>query len=347
MESDPEFNAADYIENILNAARYDGSQYIFPTAYTFNYYAYDSSLIDEATRAKIDSGGPYALRELIELAAESFTPDGETKLLSATKFVLFDHLLNENYNKFIDSEEKTANFTNGEFEAMLELIEEYAQKGYLTDNIQRGETVSMEDMREARAANHYIKTQQSPMLLQFFNKNSNFRIQMGTSSNSENDVLAGVAADGNGEAPFAYSNAYAINSNSQNKDLAWEFIKFLSGPETADSLEIRGIPLNVEASALKAEKMITGEMRSGMILRGEAEAPEPTETELTEEQRQTLNDYLKTIEEYSARLTKLTIPDEAIISVIKTETENFFSGAKSASEVAAALQNRINLYLNE
>ena len=357
MDSDPEFSAADYSENILNAARYNGAQYIFPTAYTFNYYAYDSSLFNEAAREQINSGGPFALQQLIELAADSFSPGGESKLINATKFILFEHLLKENYNKFVNSETKTANFTSGEFESLLELIEDYAQKGYLSENVARGEAVSMEDLQEVRMATHYIKTQQSPMLLQFFNKNANFRVQMGTaSSNTENDVLAGVAADADGEAPFSYSNAYAINSNSQNKDLAWEFIKFLSSPDMADSLEVHGVPLNVEARAVKAEKMISGEMRSGIRFSGEMtlsgdvpeNAPEPTESAgLTEEQQKALDDYLTTIESYTARLTKLAIPDDAIVSVIRTEAENYFTGAKSAAEVASALQNRISLYLNE
>lgn len=47
----------------------------------------------------------------------------------------------------------------------------------------------------------------------------------------DDDQIAGIQADNNGNVPFSFQQAYGINANSDNKATAWAFLKFLLSDE--------------------------------------------------------------------------------------------------------------------
>jgi hypothetical protein len=69
--------------------------------------------------------------------------------------------------------------------------------------------------------------------------------------------------------------------------------------------------------------------------------------ELTAEQQKAYDLYVKSLEDFSAALNYYPIEDDTINSMISKETAYYFDGSKTADEVAAALQEKIELYLNE
>jgi len=72
MDSDPAFNQSDYYMNVLDAAKYDGKLYLFPLDFTFDFFAYDSTLLDAQAQSQLDKGGPFTYDQLIGIGKASF-----------------------------------------------------------------------------------------------------------------------------------------------------------------------------------------------------------------------------------------------------------------------------------
>jgi ABC-type glycerol-3-phosphate transport system substrate-binding protein len=71
------------------------------------------------------------------------------------------------------------------------------------------------------------------------------------------------------------------------------------------------------------------------------------DSEISPTQQSALDNYLHDLERFTAQLNKLMVRDDIIDNMIYQEVRDFFTGEKTADEVANNLQSRVNLYLNE
>jgi hypothetical protein len=60
-----------------------------------------------------------------------------------------------------------------------------------------------------------------------------------------------------------------------------------------------------------------------------------------------LKEYIAVTEALSDRINYLPVRDTTVNDMITAELRYFFSGDREAEEVAAVLQNKVDLYLNE
>lgn len=110
MEADPEFSSSDYRENILDAIEYKGGTWFLPMDYTFDYYAYDSTLLAESASSGFGTNTAVTIEELVALAQSDF--DGSSKLLNTPDYMkgigagTWGSLLAEHYASFVDVENK-------------------------------------------------------------------------------------------------------------------------------------------------------------------------------------------------------------------------------------------------
>ncbi|GHU58606.1 hypothetical protein FACS189444_2540 [Spirochaetia bacterium] len=362
MNTDPSFNKADYRINVIEAGKYRNGLWFMPTDYTFNYYAYDSTLINSPS---FGTGSAFTAEELFNLGARRF--DGSAKLFDTYDFVntsgggMAGLLFLENLPSFVDLEKRKAHFTDGSFTALLESVKKYGELGYIPQGI-TGQTPAAQGgpglpggpgpqigpglpgfpggpMGQELVDRYFFKSKTNFSLLQQFNRGSN-RIMMissaGSAAGIENDdEIAGIQASADGTAPFGFTQGYGINANSKNKRLAWEFLKYLLSEEMQlSSMTIHALPINNAARQQKAELILYGES----IDRGEP---------LDDRQREVLRSYTAAVETLSDRINGYVFQDRIIMDMISQEAYNFFSGAKTAEEAARALQNKADLYLNE
>lgn len=347
MEADPDFNSEDYLKNILDAIIYNGGTWFLPLDYTFDYYAYDSTLITGDKAASFGTSSSFTTEQLIELAESGF--DGSSKLFNITEYVpqidggLFGSLLNENYSSFVDIESKKANFTDGDFVSLLNSVKEYAEKGYISKSVagQKDAGTMMKNTMEAPTARYYYKPKNNFSLMQQYNKNSGMKVMMYTAGVEagieDDDEIAGIAADKNGSVPFEFGQAYGINSNSKNKQTAWAFLKFLMGEEMQLSTNLSSattLPVNNAARDKKAELVLSGALMGG----GQR---------MVEVNPEVLNSYKSAVEQLSGQINAYNIRDSIVNDMIAAEVQYFFSGEKTADEVAKTLQSKVDLYLNE
>ena len=183
----------------------------------------------------------------------------------------------------------------------------------------------------------YFKSNSAFSLMSQFTRNSGRRMNIGTAGSiraiDTDDEIAGVRANADGSVPFTYEQAYGINSGSKNKQTAWAFIKFLLGDEmqTNTNLSLAFQPLRNSSRAQKAESMFTGQQGQP----------------LDDNQKADLEEYIKAVEKLSDLISCYNWNDTIIDDMISAEVKYFFDGTKTAADVAAALQNKVELYLSE
>jgi len=141
---------------------------------------------------------------------------------------------------------------------------------------------------------------------------------------------------------FDCGESFAINANSKNKEIAWEFIKILLSDEIQSMDELAGFPVNRAAfktQAARHNELLTSE--SATVLIGFSRDGEPVTPEA-------LSDWeVSELEEYIEKLTEYCHIDRKIRQIIQAEAEGYFSGIRTAKETAIAIQNKVNTYLGE
>lgn len=350
IKVDGSFNKADYRENILKAVEYKGEQYIFPIDYSFEYLAYDKTLFGEEEINEINKKNLFTFDELFSIAKSSF--ENKNEEIKMFEFFGSEHLFrtqfNMNYSKFIDIENRKADFTNGEFISLLENFNIYNEKGYVKDSmpkniIETGESIPKINLEQNDEQFFYKNKMQMGILGDVYkNENINYITTFG--SNSTNDEVFGILSNDKGEVSSSYSQAYAINSSSKNKKLAWEFIKFLASEEMQMSANLFSRPINKSAFDKKAKEEITGEFYEKMnsdAIKTEADRA------LTEDETKAYDKYLTLLNELSNAININFIQDTIVNDIVFNEVTNYFDGKKSAKEVASQVQNKVELYLSE
>ena len=117
---------------------------------------------------------------------------------------------------------------------------------------------------------------------------------------------------------------FAICSNSANKEGAWQFIEFLQTYEKEK-----------KSPLFSAQKDLLEEsVRPGLRQIGKEDR------ECTEQDRENLLALIQGIEPEDSR-------EEVILRIAREEAAAYFSGQKSAEQVAQVIQNRVELYLGE
>jgi hypothetical protein len=342
MAADPLWDGDAYRSNIPRAARYRGGLWFLPLDYTFTYYAYDSSLITAP-----EDFGPrrsLSLETLTGMARPLFS--GSAKFFNVYDHVpgslggMFKELLDEQYSRFVNLEEKRANFNDGAFAALLETVRAYAESGFILQSAGgRTEPGPLKPLGIQETDRYFFKINNNFALVNQYGRLSGNRMMMRNAGSSggieDDDEIAGIKANGDGGVPFSYSQAYAINAGSRNKGAAWEFLKFLVSEEVQSSDAFSSsLPLNNRARRAKAEATFS------ILFGGRGQA-------LSAGQRELLEKYRTTVEELSDQISCYVQRDRLIDDMIAQEVRYFFDRSRTAEEVAVVLHNKVNLYLNE
>lgn len=356
IDSDTEFDMNHYKKNIIESLKYNGGQYIFPMDYSFNYYEYDKSLFDESSIVKLQASVSISMEQLVDIAKGAFESDpakpremfglnGFKNMGNETS--MFNELFLDKYEDFIDIQNRKANFTDGKFAQLLDTVKDWEDKGYILPS--NSADLTPNDFAAETDKQFFYKLKGNIELLLGHLRKEGWTLSIplaGVSpSINKDDTFAGMPAGANGSAKFSYSQAYAINANSKNKKLAWEFIKFMASQEMQETLQLypaslTGLPINNEARLSKAKDGIIGEL---FVQSGESSVNK----ELTAEQQQAYDEYVNAVEKYSDMLNTYPILDTTINSVINSEVKQFFDGKKSSEDTAKAIQSKVNMYLNE
>jgi multiple sugar transport system substrate-binding protein len=340
MAMDPNFNISDYRKNILDAVRNQNGTWFLPIKYDFNYFAYDSTLVptEIANRFGIDKA--FSSEDLLKIGMGLY--NGAYKIFNINGSQrMFNVLLGENIQSYLDLSNKKPNFVDGSFAAMLDSARNYGRQGLIPQGVadqQNAEQLMRRGMEEP-TDRFFFKQYNSINLFSQFLRSLGLMNRMMTGGTAmaidTDDKIAGIQANADGSVPFTYRRAFGINSQSKNKETAWAFLKFLLSGEMQDPADLMiGFPLNNKVREETTELAFTVFFWD-------------TDGVLNEQQSQALTQYKSAVEKMSDSINCFVVRDSSLNEMITSEVQYYFDGSKTADDVARVLQNKADLYLNE
>lgn len=323
LEADGDFNRADFVEAVLEQQTVDGGLYTIPTGFTLQCLAVSSSLLEGKTGWSV---GEFL--DFLEKYPDACALAGIGAAENKTEVLRL--VLQGGLTEFVDFLTKTAALDSAEFQAVLERIAALR----ISDNI----SLSEEERAAAGEAVVWVTTLSKPRDLQ--------QLEW---KNGETVTLIGYPGTDGGNI-LQTSKRLAINRNSEQKEGAWQFIKYLLMQEPAvgkmTEFSVRKDLLE-EYLYAEATPVYQTDDEGNYVLDKDGKKVEIYSTfdgipyyAITEEQIQKV----RTAIDNTFMVDEMT---QTILADIIEEAAPYFRGEKAAEDVVEIMQSRVQLYLDE
>lgn len=329
MEGDAEVNRETVVPSILKAYEEDGGLYVLAPGFVLSTVYGPKSLLGDQTG--------LSMQEYQKLLDQY--PDKCLHAFSNEESALMT-LLQGNMDEFIDWETGTCNFDSREFQGLLEFIkEDLIPREYVLDSSQVGNAQLFQDFRNGK------------ILLEAGGLRDVYDYSMMREIFGEEVTLIGYpTGSGSGTWIRLTPDEVSITSASQNKDKAWEFLKFycmFEDPEPAqmEPFSILQARLEEQFEECQTAQYIINEI-------GEKEkVPRKHQSDTYHTIEYSVYESSKEDVEAVAELIKNADRKSGIYSgifgIILEEVPAYFEGDKKASEVSKVIQGRMRVYLAE
>ncbi len=316
MEADG-FDLSQYYGNIIDACRVDGTLYTMPAAFSFDMLA--------GKEGNMPAGDAPSIGDFFN-AADSL-PAGIATLPNEDAIQVFTEFMKGNYSYFVDQAAKTARFDTPEFIDLLSRFKALVDSR--TNSSAAVESTPYEQVGDGTLA--------------FTNASfSGFMdLAMINALAGYDTKLQNMPSVEQGAYNFTPKGLYGINASSENSQIAWEFIKILLSQELqSDSMKMNGFPVNKAALQAMVDKEIeAGENENTRMVVGT-----PTkQVEVKPLSREAYDAFTANFD----KLNRVLSPDQNVVNILNEELSSFFSGQKTAEDVAELIQNRVETILNE
>lgn len=315
-------NREEYFDNILTAMEDNGKLYVLAPDFAINTIAGKTSEVGEGYNWTMDE-----MMKLAEKRAEGVEVfDHETKQ-SALKNCLY-----YNMEQFFDLSEGHCDFDNEEFKKVLEFANMFPESNEYADT----------DPSQA-----LLISEGRLMLCEATLCNAR-SYQMYHNMYGEDISLIGYPTKNEcGSAVSCGDIGLAISAKSENKEGAWEFIRFLMSEEYQKN-STSWFPMMKSAFEMKMSE----EMEKQYATDENGKQAEIS-TYMVSWQDYTMELYAATEEEVAAvrelveKIDHTVKNDEQIYNIVTEEAAAYFGGQKSVDEVVDVIQNRAGIYMNE
>lgn len=315
LEEDAELDSGQFMENVLDAFRVNGTLYYVVPAFSVDTLVAKQSKVGERTGWNQEEFS----------AVLSGLPEG-TEMVSETS--RYDYL--ENYmrvcgREYIDMDRGTCDFQSAAFVEALTFaatLPEFAEGSFYEENCFGSQYL------EDRALLQPVTIRNIPSLARhIYGCMGEDIAYVGYPSESREGSCISICGVG-----------FVLSGKSDKLDGAWEFVRyFLTEDFQRDELygiEGSGLPARRDIFDEKAQIAAT---REGYCFINDEFVSVPP---MTQEQIDRAVHFIE-------GLHNPAFEDEVIMNIIYEEAESFFRGQKSAEDVAGLIQNRVQLYLHE
>ncbi|OPA73737.1 ABC transporter substrate-binding protein [Paenibacillus selenitireducens] len=315
LEQDPSLNKSDLNTNILDAMKLNGGLYTIPSAFYVGTFIGDGDILEKTVKVDEKNWDWKQFEDISRKFMQTANLSGDRYALANYPPEQFLQILVQNNNAdFIDRENRKAKFDSPLFVQTMQQIQKMYDERIITANAAKqsnqlfGSTYLFSPLDVVQGA---------------FNFYSNPKLLPTPHSEGETEGTT-----------FLVPNQLGIQANSPVKEEAWKFIAFLMSEEAQSLQEREGFSLLKSVN----EKLLNetqNQVKNGEYKLSTGAAIPITERHFAE---------LKQLIESANRFAKT---DDKVLSIIVEESKSFFSGQKSADEVAKLIQNRATTYLNE
>lgn len=326
IEEDEELSQVEFVQNVFDAYSVDGKLYYLIPSFTVNTMAAKKSVVGDRNS--------WTMEDMMEL--QSSLPEETMIIGELTRGDFFNTMMQFCGRDFVDADTGKCEFDSQNFISMMEfaktLPEELGEDYYGEDYWQNYESQYRDErtilcrmgIGSIRDTNYYV--------------NGYF---------GGDFVYIGFPTESGMGSYVNANNCYAISSKSRNTEGAWEFLRYYLTEDYQSGDSFWGLPTRKGLFDKKVQEAQdrpyymdeNGEKQEYdeyFYMNGEEIMLDPLSKEQVDE---TVNFILS--------VDKCYYYNESILNIINEEMEAFFTGQKSAQEVAKIIQNRAQVYVDE
>ncbi|MEC0207905.1 ABC transporter substrate-binding protein [Paenibacillus ehimensis] len=317
LDKDKTVNKSDLQMNVLDAMKWNGGLYTMPASFFLRAFVGDGDALQKANVKVDDKSWNWKQFEEIARKLVQQTASGKDRryaLGGEQPEVILQEWVMDSYGELIDRTTRKASFDSPAFTDLLRQVKKLYDDKIMTAQPTDNERPLFYSERIFSPAD-FIK---GP-----YTKLSNPKLLQKPHPEGKTGGIRIIT-----------TSELAIQSKSEVQEEAWKFMAFLL------SEEVQSSPYEDRFSLLKSvnEKKLD-ELRK-QTKDGAYKLADGKTAKVSEEDFARFKQFLHTADRYADE-------DVKVLNIIYDEAEAFFSGQKSAEEVAKLIQNRTTTYLNE
>jgi ABC-type glycerol-3-phosphate transport system substrate-binding protein len=322
LEKDPDMSESDFLTNVIDACKTNGKLYQIVPEFAVNSIC--------AKERYIDDPNNFTFKVCNDLV-KKINPKKDFIFGMTTRSEFMENGLKFSGDKYIDWENKTCSFNNDSFIEFLELANKMA--------VEFGDGV-WEDYKDS-----IYRDDEALFSIQLFSSFRDF-IYMKNVLFGEEVSFVGFPNDmGENFSTIQPEISLAICSQASDKDGAWSFVREFLTQEYQDNISYN-FPIRKTSFDTYAAKAMEkpSYMENGKLVEYDyvyyIDGNEVTAQPLTKEEVTKYSNFIKGIHDIASS-------NRSVTEIINEEASAFFSGQKSAKEVADIIQSRLSIYVNE
>jgi len=326
MQKDEEFKNRNLNQNILKLFETDGKLYSLPASYTIKGLASAKSLLGDE---------PFTLDKYMEIAAANADKD---MFHDMSRENLLKTLFNCNEDYLIDYKAKSCNFTDGTFEKILNITKNFPSEKILMAKAAGEYTPPLQRISEGT-----LLFYQMDFLYNFLQYQEADFIFDGSFN-----ITGYPSVEGNKIAINSNGSLYAISSQSQYKDICWDFIKKVFDTELETMSSSAFVVDNdlFEANLKQMAEPVMKEDADGNMVEVPQRLGEGNvQMEFYAPSEEMVSELRALVNSVNTLLPVYTAGD--IYKILLEEATPFYAEDKTAEEVCKVIQSRINILINE
>lgn len=327
MDKDSDIKKDDFIENVLQVMETDGKLYHISPTFGVNV------LIGKTS----DIGGrdKFTVQDLIDLE-QSKGNDAKAFYMRSNTSVL-NMICTANYEDYIDWNTGKCSFNSDEFVKLLEYANTYP----------KDEDINWDEDYESLPT----QIRSGKVILADIYSLGMEEIELYNAMFEDDISFIGYPSDKSAGASASMNMDLGIYAKSKNVDGAWAFLKtFLTKDYICKGANnyYSGFPLRKDALEYQIKRYSATEKYTDEY----GNEIEPYQSswgydDLDVEIGPLSEDQVNKLREVIASVDHLYVYNDDVMTIISDETGAYFSGQKSAKEVADIVQNRVSNYVNE
>lgn len=326
INKDEELDLDNFMPNIVEAFSVNGKMYALVPSYCI------CSLVAKASDVGEERG--WTVQEAADLLASK--PEGTWLLENVTRSRMMTYCMSMSGNQFIDWESGACSFNSDEFIQMLEFI------GTFPEEID-------EDIYTDDFWDHYDSMWREGRVIGSVYYFGSFRdynnVEKGTFG--EEITMIGFPSSNEDGSVIVPDMQFALSAKSGVKEGAWEFLRTFVTDKYQEENVTYSFPLSIsrllELAGEAMEKPYYIDEKGNKVeydnthyIGGEEITIPPMTKQETEEMMELLYSF-----------TQVAKQDDTLQNIIEEEAAPYFAGQKSAEDVAAIIQSRVQIYVNE
>ncbi|MCG7406869.1 extracellular solute-binding protein [Paenibacillus sp. ACRRX] len=318
LKQDQTLSQQDLQMNIVDALKKDGGLYTLPASFSLRTFVGDEAFLLQSGVTIDDENWTWqqfeqTARKLVELSGQDGKEPRYALTAQPADLTLVEQLF-DRYSQFVNRKNQTASFDSPVFIDMMEQVQQMYKDKVITDE---------------------STTESSQLFYSDILASADDFIRIPYMYFSQPKFLQKPHAKGEtGKARIILPLELGIQAKSAVKEEAWTFIAFLLSEDAQLLSERDGFSMLRSLNDKKLEDM-KAQVKKGAYKLADGKVAQVAEKQF---------DQFKTVINTADNLQEL---DAKVLSIIYTEAPFFFSGHKSAKEVAQLIQNRVNTYLKE